>query len=233
MNVVDLLLRLQSLDQEWDEKARRLQAVRAALEDQSALDALREAQADRERALASTRARLHSDELELASLRQKSRETQEALYSGRVRSPREVDGLRQGAEQLQRQIGALEDRALEEMASIEELEPAVESGARDLKQAEEQREAERGILLKEYESLRVRLQELRSLRSQVRAQCEASDLALYDQLRAQKAGMALAPVRDGRCQICRVSVPLEKAHLAEQGSAVVTCDGCGRILYHQ
>ncbi len=233
MNVLDLLQRLQTIDQEWDEKARRFQAVRTELEDASAMATLRQQQAERERALAEASARLRADELELGSLRQKAREAQDSLYSGRVRSPREVEGLRQGAEQLSRQVGDLEDRALGVMAAIEDLEPVVAAGARDLQEAEARHQAERQVLIGEYNALRARLQDLRTLRGRVRAQVEPTDLSLYDQLRTQKAGLAIAPVRDGLCQVCRVSVPLEKARIAEQGTAAVTCEGCGRILYHQ
>ena len=58
MNVVALLQRLHALDQEWDEKARRFQAVRAQLEDTSLLTSLRQADHDRREALAEIAARI-------------------------------------------------------------------------------------------------------------------------------------------------------------------------------
>jgi predicted nucleic acid-binding Zn-ribbon protein len=232
MNVVDLLQRLQTVDQEWDEKARRFQAVRALLEDESAIQALRQAQADRETALKQAHARLSSAELELGTLRQKATETQEALYGGRVRNPREVEGLRQGAEQLTRRIADLEDHALDIITQLEELEPATADGARDLAEAEQRRLGERRALIEEFGALRTRLQSLRKQRETLRGQIGQTEIALYDQLRTQKAGLAMAPVRDGLCQACRVSVPLEKVRIAQEGSAAVTCEGCGRILYH-
>jgi len=232
MNVLDLLQRLQNIDQEWNEKAKRFQAVRALLEDESALAALRQAQDERKKELTEARARLLSAELELESLRTKAKETQDALYGGRVRSPREVEGLRQGGEQLNRRVADLEDRALDIIGRLEELEPAVADGARELAEAELRHQQERQALIGEYGTLRARLRDLRARRSEFRSQLGQPELALYDQLRAQKAGLALAPVRDGLCQVCRVSVPLEKAWIAEQGTAAVTCDGCGRILCH-
>ena len=232
MNVVALLQRLHALDQEWDEKARRFQAVRAQLEDTSLLTSLRQADHDRREALAETQRRLRDAELEIEGLRAKARETQEALYGGRVRSPREVESLRQGGEQLKRRIGDLEDEALEMMARVEDLQAAIAEGAGALAAQEAEDRTERQALQGEYATLRRRLQELRDERVETRAGIGRAELALYDELRAQKAGGALAPFRDGYCQVCRVSVPSEKARLAEQGLAAVTCEGCGRILYH-
>jgi len=232
MNVVALLQRLHTLDQEWDEKARRFQAVRAQLEDTSLLTSLRQADHDRREALADTQRRLRDTELEIEGLRAKSQETQDALYGGRVRSPREVESLRQGGEQLKRRIGELEDEALEMMARIEELQAAIAEGAGSLSTQEAEDRAARRVLQEEYTSLRARLQELRDARAETRGAIGRAELALYDELRPQKAGGALAPFRDGYCQVCRVSVPSEKARLAEQGLAAVTCEGCGRILYH-
>jgi len=232
MNVVTLLQRLQSIDQEWDEKARRFQAVRAQLEDTSLLTTLREADRERREALSKAQGQLQDAELEIESLRAKAQETQEALYGGRGRSPREVESLRQGAEQLQRRIADLEDHALELMARVEDLEGEIAGGAETLTSQETEDQRQRQELRAEYMTLRTRLQALRDERAEMRGEIGRAELALYDQLRTQKAGMALAPFRDGFCQVCRVSVPSEKARIAERGDAAVTCEGCGRILYH-
>jgi len=58
-----------------------------------------------------------------------------------------------------------------------------------------------------------------------------AELRFYDQLRAKKAGMALSPMKDRVCQTCRVTVPTCKAQMVESRQAIVTCEGCGRILY--
>jgi uncharacterized protein len=231
MSRVQILVQLHQVDQEWDEKARRYQAVRAELEPDAALAALRESERGRAAHLERMRADLNDAELELEGLRRKVQEAQDALYGGRVRNSREVDNLRQGAEQLRERISQLEDRALAVITEIEEIEAAAVDGGREVAALERQHAESRPALVAEYQGLRARLQELKATRDTLRGQMPRGDLALYDQLRAQKGGVALAPLKGGLCQICRVSLPSYKVQMVEQCAEVVTCEGCGRILY--
>jgi uncharacterized protein len=231
MSRAQTLLQLHRIDQEWNEKARRYQVVRAELEPDATLSALREVDRDRAARLRQMRSELDDAELELAGLRRKAQEAQEALYSGRVRSPREVENLRQGAEQLREHISDLEDRALNLITEIEEMEALATEGESEITSLEQAHAESRPALMAEYQVLRARLQELKAARDSVRSEVPRGDLALYDQLRAQKGGVAMAPLKDGLCQVCRVSLPSYKVQMVEQGTEVVTCEGCGRILY--
>jgi len=90
--------------------------------------------------------------------------------------------------------------------------------------------AEHEALIQQHEKLRARLQQLKSDREKLRSGLERAELSLYDELRRDKGGMALAPMRDGVCQVCRVTIPSHKVRTVARGDTVVTCEGCGRIL---
>jgi len=231
MTLIDVLCRLQDADREWDEHAKRFRQIKENLSEDSLLNRAQAAQQELDSALVRAQQELKRTEQDIEALRQKATETQEALYSGRVRNPREVEGLRRGSEQLKEQISYLEDRALELMTELDDLEAATADGSKALGELTEERSAERRELASQYESLRSRLQALKRIRTELRQQAGAVELALYDQLRAQKGGVALAPIRDGRCGMCNVSVPSNKVTVARHGTTVVTCDGCGRVLY--
>ena len=124
MNLVEILCRLQTLDQEWEEKGRRFQALRQQLADQTPLESRREAQRRREMQLASRRRDLRDAELELASLQEKAREIETNLYSGHIRAPKELENLRRDGEQIKQRIAQLEDRILAAMTELDELEAA-------------------------------------------------------------------------------------------------------------
>jgi len=75
------------------------------------------------------------------------------------------------------------------------------------------------------------LEELREERARLREQLDPAVLRLYDELWAKKGGQPLSPLRDRVCQTCRVTQPSHKAQMVLSGNEVVTCEGCGRILY--
>jgi predicted nucleic acid-binding Zn-ribbon protein len=231
MSLTDLLQHLQNIDQEWDAKARRYQAVSGQLGDQSELEERRRSHRELADELATTRGALRDSELELTSFQQKARETEQALYGGRVTSPKELEGLHKDLAVLRRRIGALEDTVLEAMERVEELSEAEERGARELGSFEEGWTRERGEMASDYRELRVRLKEIQEERARLREQLDPAVLRLYDELRAKKGGQALSPLQDRVCQTCRVTQPSHKVQVVVSGNQVVTCEGCGRILY--
>lgn len=231
MSLTDMLQDLQSIDQEWDDKAHRYQAVSAQLGDQSPLEERRRSHQALADELATTRKALRDGELEFTSFQQRARETEEALYSGRVSSPKELEGLHQDLASLRRRASSLEDTVLEAMARVDELSEAAERDAAELRAFEEGWTRERGMLVASYRELRARLRVLQEERARLRERLDPAVLRLYDELRAKKGGQALSPLRDRVCQTCRVTQPSSKAQVIQSGNQVVTCEGCGRILY--
>ena len=231
VSTIQLLIQLQMVDQEWDEKTRLYQAAKQRLADQSDEEARREAQRQQAQELSAARGKLRDYELELASRQQKAQETEAALYGGKIRIPKELESLRRDLEHLRKSISQLEDQTLLAMTQVDELEAACKRGEEELSVLERQWAAERESLGKQVESWRVRLRQLQEDRQRLRSALARAELALYDELRAKKAGLALAAMQNGMCQTCRVTVPSQKIWSVEAGEGVVTCDGCGRILY--
>jgi len=233
MSLIQLLIQLQAVDQEWDEKAQLYQAAKQQLADQSELETRRQAQRSLSEKLSVARGKLRDAELELASLQQKARETEAALYGGRIRAPKELESLRKDLEHLRRRIAQLEDQTLLAMTELDELEAAAKRGQEELEAFESRWFGERELLGRQVEVWRARLKQLQDERARLRGALGRAELALYDELRAKKAGLALAAMHNGTCQTCHVVVPSYKAKVVEAGEGVVTCDGCGRILYRR
>lgn len=231
MSLTDMLQHLQSVDLEWDAKARQYQSISGQLGDQSKLEERRQSHRELADELASTRGALRDAELELSSLQSKARETEEALYSGRVASPKELEGLSKDLAVHRRRIAALEETALEAMTRVDDLSEAERRNAEELQSFEEGWTRERGALVSSYHTLRARLKELQEERARLRERLDPAVLRLYDELRAKKGGQALTPLRDRVCQTCRVTQPSHKVQVVASGDQIVTCEGCGRILY--
>ncbi|MEA3406534.1 MAG: C4-type zinc ribbon domain-containing protein [Chloroflexota bacterium] len=231
MSLLQTLRKLQDTDQEWDEKAGVYKSVRERLANQSELDNKRRTLHQQQEELTSVRTRLRNTELEYGSLEEKTEDVKEELYGGRVTSSKELSSLQDELAYLQRRLSELEDRILEGMTTVDELEQAIASGREALETFEEQWRDEQESLRARYKALRARLETLKEKREMLRAQVDPGVLSLYDELRKKKKGVALAPVSDGVCQICRVRVPSHKVQAIRSGERVIVCDGCGRILY--
>ncbi len=232
MDLLQALRRLSDLDDEWEEKARRFQEVRSRLSNDSPLQEKRAVQRARQEELAGLRRRLQDLELELGGLQQRSSQLEKELYSGSVLAPRELENMRRESQALKRRVDQLEDQVLELMVRIEELTPLVEQGAAELAQFESAWEQEMASGRREYGELRAHLEALKADRDALRQQIPSRELALYDELRRSKGGRPLAPMIEGVCQVCRVTVPTHKVAVAQGGAdTVATCEGCGRILY--
>lgn len=231
MSPFELLVRLQGVDRDWDEKARLYESVKKQLADQSELVSRRTAHGRLADELSATRGDLRDGELALDSLHERVRKVEAELYSGRVRSPKELENLRKDSEHLRRRISQLEDRVLLAMTQVDELEEAARQGEQELRAFEVEWQETRRSFATQHEALRTSLKQLQQMREELRGQLGRAELGLYDELRAKKAGMALSLVKDGVCQTCRVTVPTYKARMVESRRAIVTCEGCGRILY--
>ncbi|MHB0857782.1 MAG: zinc ribbon domain-containing protein [Anaerolineae bacterium] len=230
MTLLQTLQSLSAVDHEWDTKGRQYQSIRKKLADTSELDAARAEKERLARLLAETGTTLRNAELLLSTLQQKVAEVERDLYGGRIRAPKELEALRADADQLKRQIATHEDEMLGAMGHIDELRTSLQQASESLDALEREWAREQQVLSGQAKVLRTRLLELQQERERLRAGVGGSDLALYDELRASKAGVALAPFRDGLCQVCRVMVPAYKVSVVSSGETVVTCDGCGRIL---
>ena len=233
MALVQLLYRLQVTDQEWDEKARRYRSVKQSLTDHSEQEAKREEQKRLVEQLATLRTELCNAELELDSLSAKASGVEKELYSGTVSSPKELDNLRKESEQLERRVSQLEDHVLDTMSKVDALDAAAQQGQKKMETLEAEWTRNHRELIQEYKTLRGQLQTLQQDREQLRGRLDQPALVLYDELRKTKAGRALAPIKDGVCQICRVTVPNAKTRRVQEGKIVATCEGCGRILYQE
>jgi predicted nucleic acid-binding Zn-ribbon protein len=56
-------------------------------------------------------------------------------------------------------------------------------------------------------------------------------LRLYDQLRQQRRGLAVAAIRDNSCSACGSGLTAAQMQSSRASSQMAFCPSCGRILY--
>jgi predicted nucleic acid-binding Zn-ribbon protein len=231
MSKAETLYRLQTIDLEIDERNHRLKEVKVALEGKEELQRVRQTLQDGEKMLSRQRAKLRDQELEMRSLNNKITSVEDRLYSGRIKNPKELANLQEEVRYLKRRRGELEDQVLETMIEVEESETSVTEQRERLARLEEEWQETQARLSAEQSELLNRLSQLKAKRAKLQRTVEASDLALYEDLRRRRYGQAVALLEGELCQACRVILPTTKVQQARQGEVLTLCGSCERILY--
>lgn len=231
MQKVEVLFRLQTLDLEADEKARRLQEVEARLGESEELLAARASVADCEEAIRQTEADLRDHEMQANSLDAKLKDSNKKLYGGKSRSSRELSDLQKEAEHLLRQKGKEEDAELDAMGRLEELQAELKVRRQDLAAIQEAWRQEQENLKKEQALLQSELGELGVAREEVARVADPSYMTTYEALRRQKGGRAVVRVEQNLCSGCRIMIAMGYVQKARNAESLTFCSSCGRILY--
>lgn len=154
------------------------------------------------------------------------------LDSGAVASPKELESLQSEIASLQRRQSELEDAELEVMERLEQVETKIAelSAERDSVTAElSSVGAERD---KGFEEIDTERERTADERAQTAATLPDDLLQLYEKLRAQHDGVGAAPLVNGRCEGCHLTLnpgDLGRVRAADDDE-VVRCEECRRIL---
>ena len=229
MGQVDLLFRLQQIDDEIRSDKKRLgEVVRRQTESDELLVARR--RAERAESELQTKRTLRTDlNLELNTLLSKVKRSEDRLYSGTVKNPKELSDLQQELDSLGRRREVLEDEVLEAMINLEEAQEEESEASESLSAIEADWEESQQNLAKEQDELVRHINELTAMRKQQLELVTPKSLALYENTVRRVSLMAVVNLRNGRCAGCQVSVPSNLIKAVDEGE-LVHCDSCGRIL---
>jgi predicted nucleic acid-binding Zn-ribbon protein len=228
---IESIYKLQLLDDEIEAKADSLRTVEEQLDSDEDLLAARRAVEGREAALRKSRSQLRDLELDLEQVSSKAAAAKNALYGGEITNPKELAGIEQELEYLARRQSVLEEDALAVMAEVEEREDRQQAAEELLACTQETHDASQLELRQKAEELRDRLSSLSVERDGIRETISSKHLAVYDGLRVQKRGQAVALLENGVCQGCRVALPTSLVQRVRRGTELVHCGSCQRILY--
>jgi predicted nucleic acid-binding Zn-ribbon protein len=148
-----------------------------------------------------------------------------------TRKNEEYQALGHEITRYEKETDELETRELELMEEIDGLRAA-------LKSAESALAKTRGLVDQDLAAIAARRQRMEAERAEIsaeRAQLAAdvpeSVLPLYERLMKTKAGLAVAPVQDGKCGGCHMKLIASTVVAVHNGRELTRCEDCGRILY--
>jgi predicted nucleic acid-binding Zn-ribbon protein len=132
---------------------------------------------------------------------------------------------------LRRYLSTLEDRQLEAMISVDDAEKAHQAAIDKLEEIKRERAGQNAALLEEQSNLQKEVARLEVERQAASASIPPDDLHLYEQLREQRRGVAVAKVTDNACAACGSTLSAALLQAARSPNQLTRCDSCGRILY--
>ncbi|HML21041.1 MAG TPA: C4-type zinc ribbon domain-containing protein [Aggregatilinea sp.] len=230
MSQQQALYRLQKIDTELDARRARLRKINVLLEGNTELRAARSAVEALKNDLAPHEAHVKDMTLENQSVISQASELSARLYGGEVSNPKELQEMEDKIAELKRRRSQLETDLLEEMMVVEELQSSLAAASDTLSAAEAAWSGDQTSLREEQKRVKKEGRALKADRETALAAVDPENQALYEELRTQRQGIAVALLKGDTCTGCWVDQTANVVQEVRRGKGIVTCTSCGRIL---
>ena len=224
------LYELQRVDSTWTKVARRLQQLQELMGESAELSAARQQVARTQAELSEWSAKQKNAELEDKQLAERIKTTEEKLMSGTVRNPKELDALQHSLEALRRQRESVAEAGVQAMGQVETLSAKFGEEKAALSVIENGWKGNQSGLREEETKLKQNGVLLKRKREQLVGNMNESLRDRYETMRKRKAGVAVAPVQNGICSACHVTLPTGVVNSLRGATSLVVCPSCGRYL---
>ncbi len=225
------LFRLQQTDTQMDHCQARLKTIQGKLEnDEDLRRATRKADELEKERLAVERA-LDLSEKAVQVQHIKIEQTEANLYSGSSHNPKELQELQEEITSLKRFHSTLEDHLLETMMTLEKAENNLRTSLEELHDIQTTCTEQNSILNQEKFNLLKEIETLGAERQAIVISIPVDDIILYESLRQQRRGVAVASIAENTCTACGVGLTPSQIQNARSATPMARCPSCGRILY--
>jgi len=231
MSISSSLHRLQKIDTQIDQANNRLKEIEAALSQDAELQAAIQHQSQITETFAQETRQLRKAEEAVTAQRIKIGQSESALYGGKVRNPKELQDLQNEVAALKRYLATLEDQQLELMLQSEDLNASLEQAQAQVNDIHAHLIEKNAHLKGEQSEILQQLQRLEVEHAAVQNAIPAEPLALYQHLRQQRRGIAVASVQGKACAACGAMLTPAQIQSAQAPTQIVRCPSCSRILY--
>src|SRR4029453_16484467 len=152
------------------------------------------------------------------------------LYDGSIVNIKEMEALQHEITSLRERRSRSEDKLLEQMVRRDDLESRAGEANTLVQQTRARLEAVGGEAVAELERIEEELAEKRVTREKLVPEFDDELLELYEELRGQKRGVAVAALVDGVCQACHEKLSAMELDRLKRTEGVKRCEYCRRIV---
>jgi uncharacterized protein len=231
MSQISILYRLQQIDSQLDSARSSLQNVELELNDKTILELSEQNAKQAEQQYQAELKRLREAENKSSDVRLKMEFSESSLYGGKIQNPKELQDLQKEITSLKNLIAALEDREFEAMMAVEEAETKLSSAIETLRIMQGKQIEQSAILNGEKTKFLGQIERLESERKATLSPINSTDLALYEQLRKGRNGVAVVKISSRACGACGATLTAAVIQSTQSTGQIVRCPTCGRILY--
>ena len=231
MNQAFFLYQLQKADSLIDRIDRRLDEINKIISNDVRIKSQEKRILAAENSLEKAAKKLKKTEEEVKTLRIKQENCEENLYSGRIKNPKELQDLQNELKSIKKRILEIEEKQLEEMILVEEQENLLKTENSKLQITKAGFISSQSVLLGEKTKIEKEKEQLISEKKANLTSILPESLEVYNKLRTQKNGLAVAIIEDKACSICGATLPPAEWQAARSPLKIVFCSSCGRILY--
>lgn len=161
----------------------------------------------------------------------KIEQAESSLYGGKVQSPKELQDLQKDIVSLKKHLVSLEERELESMIKAENSEGELQKAKTELEKIQARLGNEHKNLLDDQSRIVVELERFAEEREAALGPIDANLLQIYENLRQQKRGVAIAEIVDSACASCGTILNASLQQNARSPKQLANCPSCGRILF--
>lgn len=222
---------MQTIDSHWEKMRRRLLQLQKLLAEPTEVVAARTTLSEIDASLQAWQSKQKDAEFEAQGLAQRIASTDAKMMGGNVRDPRELQGLQLSGEALRRQRLSVEEQAVEALLNVEEMTIQRQAQAEALQKLEQAWRTRQADFLAEENKLKRQAVQLKGQRARIVEALAAADVALYEDLRKRKAGIAVATIAGGQCSACNMRLPTGIITAARNHNSEVYCTTCGRLIF--
>ena len=225
------LYRLQQIDSQLDQAHNRIEEIKISLSNNPALTQAQAQLTETEQISSDAMKALQRAEEAVQDQRIKINQAESVLYGGKVRNPKELQDLQNDVGALKRYLGVLEDRQLEAMLRSDDTGEALQAARIHLDETLAKTTEEQAGLRGELSRIQKESERLEVERQVANKAIGPDELALYEQLRQTRRGIAIAIISNQACGACGSLLTPALVQAASSPAQLVRCTSCGRILY--
>jgi uncharacterized protein len=225
------LYRLQQIDTQHDRVSARIDEIETTRSKNENLTAANDNHTKTSDNLQRLHKELKKAEENVREQRIKIETSEAALYGGKIRIPKELQDLQQEIVSLKKYLSVLEERELELMLEFDDAEKANAATSAILSQETSRHERTLTDLRTEEAKLKNELTNITDERQAAQAGFAPDEIQLYESLRKQRRGVAVARVVNKSCSACGSTLSAALLQAAYSPGQISRCETCGRILY--
>jgi len=225
------LIEVQAIDSDIYRLEGELNSVKPVViaEMKSILESNKKLLADLEEEFKQGQIKKEEKELDLSSKEEAVRKLQAQIYQ--LKTNKEYDAKLKEISSLKSDISVIEEEILRLFDEIDKKSKELNTKKKSL--AENSREAADKITAeeKEMEEIGSKINILKDKRGILVKEVDKKILSQYEHLVKNRQGMALVPLKGGKCGGCHMVLPAEVSNQVKQYKNIVQCEMCARMLY--